>query len=191
MLDFGGAGSGGQGNGRTVLIFSAIVAPSNCPSMPERAWVSSSSLVISVPNIVPPSCSMSPACLCCPSTLSFPRILPLDRPRALQQSMTISTPTVVVVVIIVVVCFASDSPSCTEMIVDIKSLDVIRTLGACGSCGRGRLTLMSMRVIVGTLRWGWATYSRLLWGVVRVVVTIDGRGVVFVLGGGRTSCSLI
>ncbi len=152
--------------------------------------MSSSSLVVGVPNIIPPSCSMSPACLHRPSTLSFPRILPLDCPRALQQSMTISTPTVVVV-IIVVIHFTFDGPSCTEMIIDIESLDVIRTLGVCGSCGRRRLTLMSMRVIVGMLQWGWATYSRPLRGVVRVVVTIDGGGVVFVLGGGRTLCSLI
>ncbi len=132
MLDFGRVGSSGWGNGRMVLIFGAIIAPSNRPSMPERAWVSSLSLAVGVLNIVPPSCSMSPTCLHHPSMLSFPRILPLDHPRALQQSMTISTPTIV----IVIVRFAFDSPSCTEMIVDIESLDVIRTLGVCGSRGQ-------------------------------------------------------
>ncbi len=156
MLDFCGAGSSGWGNGHTVLIFSAIVAPSNRPLMPERAWVSSSLLVVGVPNIVPPSCSMSPACLHRPSMLSFPRILPLDCPSALQQSMTISTPTVIVVVIIVVIIivvvrFAFDGPSCAKMIVNIESLDVIHTLGACRSHGRRRLTPMSMRVIAGIL----------------------------------------
>ncbi len=48
MLDFGGAGSGGRGNSHMILIFGAIVVPSNRPSMPERAWVSSSSLVVGV-----------------------------------------------------------------------------------------------------------------------------------------------
>ncbi len=136
MLDFGGVGSGGWGNGHMGLIFSAIVVLSNRTSMPERAWVSSSLLAIGILNIVLPSCSISSTCLHHPSMLSFPRILPLDHPRALQQSMITSAPTIVIIIIIVVVHFTFNSLSCAEMVVNIKSLDVICTLGVCESHGQ-------------------------------------------------------
>ncbi len=70
---------------------------------------------------------------------SFSKILPLDTPRALHQSMTIPAysivVTIVMLVVIIVASSISNSSSCTEMVADIESPDVLYTLVVCKTHG--------------------------------------------------------
>ncbi len=149
MLDFGGAGSGGRGSGRTGMVMGTIVAPSSRPSKPKRASSSSSSsFVVGVPIFVLPSSSISPALQRAPSTISCSIIPPLDTPTAPHQSIASPSPILVVLVVffvvLVVARLAFRSPSRAKMAADVESPDVLHILGVYRSRVRRRLAPISM-----------------------------------------------
>ncbi|KAK0235514.1 hypothetical protein EDD85DRAFT_792334 [Armillaria nabsnona] len=187
LLDFGRAGSGGRGSGRTGMVVGTIIALSSPPSMPKKAWLSLLSFIVGIPISVPPSSSTSPTFQRAPSTLSFPGIPPLDLPMALLQSITVPAP-----VVVVVASFALRSASRTEMMADVESPDILHTLGVCRSHGRQQLAPILMWEVVGWPGWGWEPVFRgcgRAWAI--IVAAVDGGDIVLVIDGGGTWGGLV
>ncbi len=141
MLVLSWAGSSGWVNHHGTIILGTFVVPWSCPSMPQRAPSSSSSFIVGVLIFVPLSSSMSPVLQCPLFRLSFSKILPLDIPRALHQSMTIPAyPVIIAIVVLVVIVVASsvsDGSFCAEIVANIESLNILHTLMVHRSHGQG------------------------------------------------------
>ncbi|KAK0224673.1 hypothetical protein EDD85DRAFT_795716 [Armillaria nabsnona] len=106
--------------------------------MSGRTWLSLSLLAVGILIFVPPSSSTLPAFQHPLSTSSFSSILLSDTLRALHQSMTVPTSTVIVLVIIVVASSAFNSSSHAKMVANVNCLDGLHTV-----------------VVLKGLRWRW------------------------------------
>ncbi|KAK0429524.1 hypothetical protein EV421DRAFT_1745534 [Armillaria borealis] len=165
MLVFGGVGSGGRATSRTAMILGSSVAHSTPLSMPQIAWPSLSLSAVGVRIFIPPSSSTSPTLQRAPSTRSFPNIPPPDLPRAAHQSMAAPAPVVVVIAAAVLV---------VVLMVGFGFRSLSRRQMASDS---GSPDVFDIVHPLGA----WAG----------VVIAVYGGGVIGVVGGGRTSCSLI
>ncbi len=103
MLDIGRVGGTEWAIHWMAMILAAFVASDSPPSIPRRVSSLSSSFILSVLILVPPSHLSSPALLPCLFPLSFGISPPQDNARALPHSRSPSPP-------------SSSTPSCLALV---------------------------------------------------------------------------